>query len=282
MGSNRNRLIVKTAAATLGVAALAAGVGGWLFLEAGWFNVAATNQHWQFAHAALERGMKKSVRFYARDVQVPPLEGAARLARGAAVYRDKCVQCHGGPGTTQADFAKSMQPVPGPLVDANQRWKPRELYWITKNGIKTSGMPAWGYHLADDDIWSVVAFMRALPTLSARGFQAMLQPLPRVAPREGPITGPADAARGRIALTQYACNACHSIPGVTGSDTFVGRTLEGMGKRKFIAGHLPNTQENLMRWIMDPQSVDPETAMPKQGVTPQDALDISAYLLTRT
>ncbi len=282
MASNRTRLIGKTVAATLGISALVAGVGGWLYLESGWFHVGATNQHWQFAHTVLERGMKKSVRYYARVIEAPSLAGDQRLARGAAIYRDNCVQCHGGPGQPQLDLAKAMQPVPGPLVNATQHWKPRELYWITRNGIKTSGMPAWEFHLADDDIWSVVAFMQALPALSAPQFQAMLAPLPQAPKRVAAIMGPANADRGRVALTQYACNACHKIPGVTGSDVYVGRSLDGLSKRTFIAGHLPNTQEILMRWIMDPQSVDPETAMPMQGVTPQDALDISAYLLTET
>ncbi|MGZ8338588.1 MAG: c-type cytochrome [Telluria sp.] len=88
-----------------------------------------------------------------------------------------------------------------------------------------------------------------------------------------------DAARGRIALAQYACHSCHIIPGLTGPRVFVGRSLEGLGKRKFIAGHLPNTQENLMRWIRDPQAVDPQTPMPMLEVTETDARDMSAYLL---
>lgn len=282
MASNRNRLIVKTAAATLGIAALAAAAGGWLFLESGLFHVGATNQHWQWAHTVLERGMRKSVSYHARDVVTPALAGDQRLLRGAAIYRDNCVQCHGGPGVPQADIAKAMQPVPGPLVDAARHWKARELYWITRHGIKTSGMPAWQFHLADDDIWSVVAFMQTLPALSAPQFKAALAPLPPAPKRVAAIMGPANADRGKVALTQYACNACHIIPGVTGSRVYVGRPLTELAKRKYIAGHVPNTQENLMRWIMDPQSIDPHTAMPKQGVTAQDALDISAYLLTKT
>ena len=69
------------------------------------------------------------------------------------------------------------------------------------------------------------------------------------------------------------------IPGVTGSTVYVGRPLGDLARRKFIAGHLPNNQQNLVRWIRNPQSVDPETAMPMQGVSETDALDMSAYLL---
>lgn len=90
-----------------------------------------------------------------------------------------------------------------------------------------------------------------------------------------------NAARGRIALTQHACHACHMIPGVTGSEVYVGRPLKGLGARRFIAGSLPNTQANLVRWIRNPQEIDPLTAMPVLGVSEADAIDMSAYLLSQ-
>jgi cytochrome c1 len=89
-----------------------------------------------------------------------------------------------------------------------------------------------------------------------------------------------DAARGKVALAQYGCRACHMIPGVTGSEVYVGRPLDNLAKRRFIARTLPNSQANLVRWIRDPQAVDPRTAMPVLGVSERDALDMSAYLLT--
>jgi cytochrome c2 len=89
-----------------------------------------------------------------------------------------------------------------------------------------------------------------------------------------------DPERGRIALAQHACRACHMIPGVTGPETHVGRSLVDLAERRFIAGSLPNTQANLVRWIRDPKSVDPNTAMPAMGVNERDALDMTAWLLT--
>ncbi len=46
----------------------------------------------------------------------------------------------------------------------------------------------------------------------------------------------------------------------------------------FIAGELANTQENMIRWVMDPQAVEPGTAMPSLGLTRAEAEDVSAYL----
>jgi mono/diheme cytochrome c family protein len=155
------------------------------------------------------------------------------------------------------------------------------MYWITRHGIKMSGMPAWEFHLAEDDIWAIVAFLTVFPGLSPTAYAAMTEQAGH------PVRGPRpqhlhpDAENGRLALMQYACNACHLIPGVTGPATFVGPPLHGLGARQYIAGHLPNTADNLALWIREPQRIDPQTAMPALNVTESDARDIAAYLLAR-
>lgn len=87
-----------------------------------------------------------------------------------------------------------------------------------------------------------------------------------------------DAERGRLALHQYACITCHAIPNVGGENAMVGPPLKGMAKRKFIAGILPNTPDNMLRWLQHPQEVDPDSAMPDLGVSERDARDMAAYL----
>jgi cytochrome c len=87
-----------------------------------------------------------------------------------------------------------------------------------------------------------------------------------------------DASAGRAAVKRYGCGSCHQIPGVRGAQGLVGPPLEDFARRKYIAGNLPNEAENLVAWIMDPQAVEPGTAMPTLGVTEQDARHIAAYL----
>ncbi|MGJ9417127.1 c-type cytochrome [Massilia sp. CMS3.1] len=176
MPSTRTRLILKTAVATLALAGLAAAAGGAIFLRAGWYDTTATSQHLQPVYLLLEQGMRYSVRKHSEDVVVPALGAPQQVMRGAFVYNAHCVQCHGGPGAAQAKIGQSMQPLPGPLIDAGEHWQPRELYWITKHGIKMSGMPAWQFHLSDADLWAVVAFMDVLPTLSARDYAQATAP----------------------------------------------------------------------------------------------------------
>ena len=86
--------------------------------------------------------------------------------------------------------------------------------------------------------------------------------------------------RGPATLQLYGCGACHTIPGVVGANGKVGPPLVGLADRGFIAGKLPNTPENLIRWIKDPQGVDPGNAMPNMGVSDVSARDIAAYLYT--
>ena len=175
----------------------------------------------------------------------------------------------------------AMQPLPGPLLDAGQRWEARELYWIVRHGLKMSGMPAWRYRLSDADQWAVVAFVQTLPSLEPQAQQAMLAGAAAgscTGAVEQPAARAGDAARGRLALHQHACSSCHVIPGVVGADVQVGPPLRGMGRRGLIAGQVPNTPEQMARWIRNPKEIDPLTAMPAVGVSEQDALDMAAYL----
>lgn len=85
---------------------------------------------------------------------------------------------------------------------------------------------------------------------------------------------------GREAITRYGCGACHEIPGVRGADGKVASPLISFSKRAFIAGQRSNNRENLVRWLTNPQQVEPGTAMPNLGVTDQDAEHIATYLLS--
>jgi cytochrome c1 len=87
-----------------------------------------------------------------------------------------------------------------------------------------------------------------------------------------------DAEAGRLLLRQFGCGACHRIPGVPTAKGNVGPPLDDIGARAYLAGRLPNTPANMQRWIRDPQSVDPQTAMPNVGLTDEHARDIVAYL----
>lgn len=89
-----------------------------------------------------------------------------------------------------------------------------------------------------------------------------------------------DPARGALLLSAFGCGTCHDNPGVDKAVGLVGPPLIHLVRRSYIAGELPNTGENLMRWIRSPRSVEPGTAMPDLGVSESDARHMAAYLYT--
>ena len=268
--------------------------GGVVFIYSGAYNVGASWQHTQVVYSMLELALHRSVQLRARNIETPLLDNPQRVARGAGLYRDNCVQCHGAPGVAPGDIGKGMQPVPGPLIAAMQRWQPREVYWLTRHGIKMSGMPAWEFRMDDAALWDVVAFVQRLSNLTPDAYAALAGPAPSAALQRSdsgaqPMLSSANAPapthesnveRGRQALHQYACHACHAIPGVVGSATHVGPPLAGLASRSLIAGRLANTPDNMRHWLQQPQAIKPLTAMPSMGVTNEHAADMAAYLAT--
>ncbi len=87
-----------------------------------------------------------------------------------------------------------------------------------------------------------------------------------------------DASRGPQAMVAHGCISCHTIPGLRSAVGRVGPQLHDFRNQTFIAGRLKNSPENLVRWLMNPREVDPQTAMPYLGVTEQEARDMAAYL----
>jgi cytochrome c len=98
-------------------------------------------------------------------------------------------------------------------------------------------------------------------------------------PDPAALTG-ANADSGRVMLRRYGCASCHLIPGVPGARGQAAPSLAGVGRRVYIVGTVRNTPEHLMKWIMNPRSVDATTTMPNLRVTANDARHIAAYLYT--
>ena len=265
--------------------AVAAVLGSACFVYAGIYNPAATLQHTAPVYWLLKVAMRQSVKHHASEIRVPPLNDRPLLVRGGQLYRAHCVQCHGAPGVAPDAFALGMTPLPANLALTTREWQdPAELYWVIRYGIKMSGMPAWEFRLVDADLWAVTGFVNTLPQLSPREYQASAATA--VAAATATTAAPsaagsaADSARGKIALQQYACVSCHVIPGVVAASNPVGPSLAAIGSRKYLAGVLPNTPQNMARWLRAPQQVAPNSAMPDLGVSMGDARDMAAFLET--
>ncbi len=87
-----------------------------------------------------------------------------------------------------------------------------------------------------------------------------------------------DPQHGKQLIQSFGCGSCHTIPGIRTARGVVGPPLMFFARRTMIAGELPNSPENLVRWIENPAAVEPKTAMPNLGLTDNQAHDVAAYL----
>ena len=261
-------------------------ISGIAILLSGVLSTAATTQHAAFTHWLLDTGLRYSLRANADDIEPPDLSDSALIHRGEACFRAHCVQCHGAAAMAREPQGLGMMPIPNDLAQASREWPAGWLYYVTSKGVRMTGMPAWEFRLSDTDLWSTVAFLKTLPQLT-RADVLRIGSLPRsycvseagaIAPR----TGDDDLdERGETLLRQYGCHACHRIEGVVGPDARAGPPLADWPRRRYIAGTIPNTPENLARWIRDPAGISPGTLMPDLGVTESHAREMADYLFAQ-
>jgi len=98
------------------------------------------------------------------SIPEPPGNLPASIEEGDKLFGTECAACHGLDGRKLTDAGRWMYPraanLTSPVV---QRYTDRELFWIVKNGIRLSGMPAFGNVESDEHIWNLVHYVRTLP-----------------------------------------------------------------------------------------------------------------------
>ncbi len=137
-----------------------------LVVASGIVNFAAvagpTSAEAAFAKFAVGRSMARRV----PEVTNPFAGDQQAATSGFHHYADTCLACHGAPGVPPREFAKGLNPPAPNLTKSLSKRSDAELFWIVKNGIHMTGMPALGPTHTDDDIWKIVSFVRSLPSLS--------------------------------------------------------------------------------------------------------------------
>ena len=135
--------------------------------------IARTVRHWLIPRAARAR------------VNPVPADGTA-LESGLRHWADHCAQCHGNDGRGDTALGRGLYPrSPDMTLSATQNLSDGELFWIIENGIRLTGMPAWGHESASEaeegESWELVHFIRRLPELTSEELSAMarLNPISR-------------------------------------------------------------------------------------------------------
>lgn len=155
----------------VGVLAILIAAAAAVFFFGGFYNVAATEPDLAVVTKAIEHVRDASIARHASAKPPAGLADPAMLQAGARAFSERgCVMCHGAPGVMYAKFAEGLNPGPPDLKDVAGALKPEEIFWIIKNGINMTGMPA--FDADDQEVWSIAAFVKKYPDITDADYKA--------------------------------------------------------------------------------------------------------------
>jgi mono/diheme cytochrome c family protein len=166
---------VKAALSILAVLAVIGLIGG-VVAYSGLYNVAATRPHGRVVEELLPSAMHRSVVRHASGLAAPNLADERRVSEGMAHYEAMCEVCHGAPEGAASDVSERLYPRPPQFAEGELDWTDEELFWVTKHGIKMTGMPAFGGTHENEELWSIVAAVQRLPELDSAAYRAATEP----------------------------------------------------------------------------------------------------------
>lgn len=160
--------------AFIGAVAIIVVIGAAVFFFGGYYSVAASESDPGVVNWALIKIRMASIARHAETAPSADLDNAQLIQAGARAFATRgCVTCHGGPGAEWQKFSEGMNPDPPDLKEVVPARQPPQLFWVVKNGIRMTAMPSFGaIGVPDDEIWSIVAFLRKLPTVSEADYKA--------------------------------------------------------------------------------------------------------------
>jgi mono/diheme cytochrome c family protein len=181
--------------ALIGALAILGAIAAGVFFFGGYYNVAASEPDLGIVHWALTQIRAASIDHHA--VESPPAgyDDPAKIQDGARAYAAiGCVNCHGvpvAPGSTWAKFSEGLHPDPPGLKELANDRTPSQLFWVIRNGINMTGMPSFALAGAkDEELWSIVAFVKKLPIISEADYKSWTAAPPAPAPSPTPVPTP--------------------------------------------------------------------------------------------
>jgi mono/diheme cytochrome c family protein len=163
---------------------LAIGVAAWLSIG----GISAKQAPGAIETAAARRLRSLAIPKAARQLANPVASNAEAVRHGMEHFADHCAVCHANDGSGDTEMGRGLYPRPPDMrLEATQQLTDGELFFIIENGVRFTGMPAWGTgsHESQESTWRLVHFIRHLPKLTAAERRAMerLNPKP---PAEAP------------------------------------------------------------------------------------------------
>ena len=157
------------------IAVIGFALAGWVIVG-GRFDVAVSAQLPQTIHDLIHQTRVNSVRREVRNLQAKPanLDDQTILFEAVIGFQSMCADCHHPPGDRPSALARGLNPPPVDLSESAGKRSLEELFWVSKHGIRMSGMPAWGVTHEDEALWAIATLITRFPELSADDYQRLL------------------------------------------------------------------------------------------------------------
>jgi mono/diheme cytochrome c family protein len=166
--------------ALIGLLGILGAIAAAVFFFGGFYTVAGTQEEPAFVKWGMVQVRQASIARQAATVGAPPANfvDQATVQAGARAFSERgCVHCHGGPGVEWSKFSEGLRPDPPDLKEVVNERSPRELFWVVKNGINMTGMPSFALvEVPDAELWSIIAFLKKLPSVSDADFKTWTAP----------------------------------------------------------------------------------------------------------
>ena len=139
---------------------LAIACGAFAVSQFGLYPIGADNPPGSLERARAARALDHYAEKHKPAGENPVQPTSATLTEGAKEYEQHCAFCHGGAKATVSPMQNKFNPPTPQLIssmpDADDAW----LFWVTKHGVRMTGMPAWDGILSDDEMWKIIAFIK--------------------------------------------------------------------------------------------------------------------------
>ncbi len=146
-----------------------------LYFFLGRYDVSATRPHPTVVSMAFHSITERSIQRNSANLTVPyDINDRDIYVMGFKEYEHMCVQCHGAPGVEASPTGKGLFPEPPKFPEEElYEYSLKDIFWVTKHGVKMTGMPAYGPTHKDETIWAVAIFLDRSRNLSEAEYKKL-------------------------------------------------------------------------------------------------------------
>jgi hypothetical protein len=143
------------------IVTLAIFVAGFLiYITSGSYDISQTVPHNGLTKWVIRKTTHSSIDKRMMENQIPSnFNDSTQIMLGFQHYDEMCTSCHGAPGIKPWEMAEGLYPEPPQMFKRKKQEDPQEFFWIIKNGIKMTSMPAYGPTHDDKTLWAITAFV---------------------------------------------------------------------------------------------------------------------------